>query len=206
MTASSEVQSPETICVPGLRERKKQETRTAIHEAAVRLVAENGVAATSVDAICSEAVVSSRTFFNYFPSKMAAIIGHDEASVTDAQREAFLAGTGDDDLVRDLCTLLAGITDSVTRRGRDRQKVRELIARRPEVVPELLVIVTEMRSQLVELAELRTTPAHARFAVALVIAALMCALDEPLDPRIDEFGDWLFSAVMSMRDIANAST
>ena len=160
----------------------------------------------SVDAICSEAVVSSRTFFNYFPSKMAAIIGHDEATVTDAQREEFLAGTGDDDLVRDLCTLLAGITDSVTRRGRDRQKVRELIARRPEVVPELLVIVTEMRNQLVELAEQRTTPAHARFAVALVISALMCALDEPLDPRIDEFGDWLFSAVMSMRDIANAST
>ena len=198
-------QQTEPVCLPGLRERKKQETRLAIHEAALRLVAENGVTATSVDAICSEAVVSSRTFFNYFPSKLAAIIGHDGATVTDAQRAAFLAGTGENGLVRDLCILLAGINDSVTQRGRDRQKVRELLALRPEVVPDLLGIVTEARQQLVELAAERTTPDRARLAVALVLSALMCALEEPLDPRIDDLGDWLFSAVVAMHDVASAS-
>src|SRR3954470_5719975 len=99
----------------GLRERKKLETREAIHHAALRLVAENGVNETSVDAICSEAVVSSRTFFNYFPSKFAAIVGAKAGELSADQRTRFLAGTGERDLVRDLCRLVSDATASITR-------------------------------------------------------------------------------------------
>ncbi|WP_223694943.1 TetR/AcrR family transcriptional regulator [Leifsonia poae] len=191
---------------PGLRERKKQETRDAIHQAALRLVAQNGITATSVDAICSEAVVSSRTFFNYFPSKVAAIIGHSVVQITDAQREEFLAGTGEQNLVRDLCRLLKGITDSLTRHEADRWAFRELLARRPEIVPELRLLVTEIRHQLAELAARRTTPERARLGAALVVSALTSAFDAPLDPRIDsDTDDWLFAAVTEMHDIAACS-
>ncbi|WP_405664607.1 TetR/AcrR family transcriptional regulator [Streptomyces sp. NBC_01166] len=65
---------PKTTSGPGLRERKKQATRRAIAEAAVRLAAEHGVENVTVEAISEAAGVSPRTFFNYFPS-------HDDAFV-----------------------------------------------------------------------------------------------------------------------------
>ncbi|MEV7872077.1 TetR/AcrR family transcriptional regulator [Streptomyces sp. NPDC088124] len=58
----------------GLRERKKQATRTALSEAAVRLAAVHGAENVTVEAISEAAGVSPRTFFNYFES-------HDDAFV-----------------------------------------------------------------------------------------------------------------------------
>lgn len=189
----------------GLRERKKLETREAIHHAALRLVAENGVSETSVDAICSEAVVSSRTFFNYFPSKFAAIVGASAVELSADQRTRFLAGTGERGLVRDLCRLVSDATASITRRDDDRRALRELLALRPEIVPEFKHVLADLRRELVSLCEQRTTPERARLATALVLSGLTCAFDAPLDPRIDELDDWLFTAVMAMHDIAGRS-
>jgi AcrR family transcriptional regulator len=86
---------------PGLRERKKLATRLALHEAALRLVAERGLDAVSVDDIAERADVSPRTFFNYFPSKVDAVVGLDPA--TPAQlAEAFAARPADESPVQAL--------------------------------------------------------------------------------------------------------
>jgi AcrR family transcriptional regulator len=57
----------------GLRERKKQETRTALSWAAIRLVVERGYDKVLVEDIANEAGVSARTFNNYFSGKAEAI-------------------------------------------------------------------------------------------------------------------------------------
>jgi AcrR family transcriptional regulator len=56
----------------GLRERRRRQTSADIRGAAVRLAQERGFDKVTIDEICSEAGVSTRTFFNYFPNKESA--------------------------------------------------------------------------------------------------------------------------------------
>jgi AcrR family transcriptional regulator len=58
----------------GLRERKKQKTRWAIQTQALRLIAQQGYEATTVDQIAAAAEISPSTFFRYFRTKEDVII------------------------------------------------------------------------------------------------------------------------------------
>lgn len=76
---------------PGLRERKKLATRTALAQAAWRLTIERGYAHTRIEDIAAAAGVSPRTFGNYFSGKDEALlsVGVDRGARTVAALRAW---------------------------------------------------------------------------------------------------------------------
>ncbi|SRR6056297_107370 len=65
----------ETETPLGRREKRKQEIRSRIEEAAYELFQREGIDDTSIEQICVEADVARRTFYGHFPNKHALLGG-----------------------------------------------------------------------------------------------------------------------------------
>ena len=94
----------------GLRERKRLATFRAIQVAAVELATEQGVDRVTVDEISRIADISPRTFFNYFPSKEAALVGEGPHLPDAAAVEQFVAA-GPEPLFRSISSFLGKATE-----------------------------------------------------------------------------------------------
>lgn len=132
-----------------LRERHKQQTWNAIHLAAADFIAERGLDDVTIREICEEAGVSERTFFNYFASKSAAALGLKGLELGDDPVQAFL--TSDGNVVRDACVMVARTVVM----PHDRHRAKELVARRPELLPALWEHMNKIREDVAGLVEQR---------------------------------------------------
>ncbi len=65
----------ETEAPLGRREKRKQEIRARIEDAAYTLFQRQGIDETSIEQICVEADVARRTFYGHFPNKHALLGG-----------------------------------------------------------------------------------------------------------------------------------
>ncbi|MDI3389325.1 TetR family transcriptional regulator [Streptomyces sp. B-S-A8] len=84
---------------PGLRERKKLKTRSAIRRATYELIARQGYEATTVEQIAAAAEVSPSTVIRYFPAKEDIVLTDDQAEHTEA---ALLARPADEPVLTSL--------------------------------------------------------------------------------------------------------
>jgi AcrR family transcriptional regulator len=135
----------------GLRRTKKAATRSALSSVARRLAVAEGFDAVTVEMICADVGVSVRTFFNYFESKEAAIVGDLQPIGTASTRQVFLDAGPTGNLLADLLVLLDP-TEAIAAAGRDEiTMVFQLVQSEPKVLALQLARGVEHERILAEL-------------------------------------------------------
>lgn len=131
-------QEPRQQQEPGRRAHRKRATTARLRDSATKLAGQYGADQVTIDAICADAGVSRRTFFNHFAAK----------------DEAFLAWDEDDD---------AYIVELITERPRSESAVRAALwamtttafppepGNRSTVVREVMARNPEVAAQATEL-------------------------------------------------------
>ncbi|MEU1720903.1 TetR/AcrR family transcriptional regulator [Actinomadura sp. ATCC 39365] len=137
----------------GLRERKKQRTRRALIEAALRLFGEKGYEETTLAEIAAAAEVSTRTFFSYFASKEDVLFYDSEHQIERAL--AFLSAPAPGQTPADLLRAFIEDTLSTPHEGQDtwsEQSARrlELIMREPPLQARALHLLFDSQLRLAE--------------------------------------------------------
>lgn len=153
---------------------------------AQRLTDEAGLDGFTMDDLAKAAEVSRRTLFNYFPSKIDAVLGiFPTLDPTDV--EIFCAGGPDHDLVQDLRTLVLPLlrTDALDREMLARG--RRIMLANPRLVARVHEGYIDLSAQVVKHIARREGSAfaaqRARVAVGVLAALFDSALEEYLvDP------------------------
>lgn len=203
-----------------LRERKRRATMVAIENAATTLVLDNGYDEVTVDEICAAAEISKRTFFNYVPSKEAAVVGNTPEDVVEADRIVFLE-QADPDVPRALLSLFlsafaAARTADDAQTATLAQRRREIYRRNPDLGAaratassrfqlRLVDVVTEHFGRHPSLRRLTGVPvdAEARACVALVSASASLGLSTWLTRESATFADLDDECVTALRHLAH---
>ncbi|MFJ8903747.1 MULTISPECIES: TetR/AcrR family transcriptional regulator [unclassified Streptomyces] len=171
-----------TTSRPGLREAKKQATREALREAALRLAVERGPDQVRVEDIASAAGVSPRTYNNYFASREQAIV----AAVT-ADREARVAAavTARRAGVRLADAVTEAVVEQYTDTGEHDRRALVLITTRPALRDAFLDSTAGIEPPLTTAIAERlgdTGALTARVLAASVASAVRVALESWLRP------------------------
>ncbi|MCP2257876.1 transcriptional regulator, TetR family [Streptoalloteichus tenebrarius] len=160
----------------GLRERKKNRTRRALADAALRLFVERGFHATTVADIAAAADVSPRTFFGHFRAK------EDVAFVpTEERLESFLDGLRaapqGAPLLDQLRTAVREVVSETLLARGERERLRlRMIFSVPEVRAKSLVRLAEVQSEVVAVITARLRPGVDEAVVTAAVGSLVGSL------------------------------
>lgn len=143
-----------------LREKKRELLRSTIEKTAVALVLEHGYDNVTVDMICEASLASQRTFFNYFGSKEAAILGPEPSDPDPGITDDFVHNPRGDvlsDLTRMMGRVLSDHGDVDLSLWRDR---REVIRSNPQLMTAQTERIANKDDQLVALVLRRLEAQH----------------------------------------------
>lgn len=189
----------------GLRERKKNATKLALANAAIRLCLRDGVDNVTVDDIAAEAEVSPRTFFNYFACKEEAIVA--ESRLRSERLVAELAARPADEPIADaLRVVVMTLLNEASPAERTRQWVAEMrmLHRTPSVMPYQLASYAALERSLAEVIAARTGLDADRDLFPLVTASVTAAatraalsrwLDQDEDTSLTELANAAFDQI-----------
>ena len=124
-----------TECHEGLRSRKKAQSRRDIECALLELVLERGYERVTVEDACQRAGVSKKTFFNYFPSKDAAIRGRFDAIPTVEELKGLLSSGSEENYIDMIAhAIQMDLVDSDEEDAHVRELRQAVLAKNPELL------------------------------------------------------------------------
>lgn len=167
-----------TNASPGLRERKRAATERAIVDATMKLAADHGFAATTIDDIAAAAGIARRTVFRYFPTKEDIVLDPrrlDRAYALTALRQR-RAGTDDVERVMDVLAELQRRAFAMFRP--DHQLVLHRLSHdEPALAARSFLLMQEMRDVVVEALLPKRASRAERLRVRLLAMACIVAVD-----------------------------
>ncbi|KNH19256.1 TetR family transcriptional regulator [Arthrobacter sp. ZBG10] len=138
----------------GLRERKRAATRQAITNAARTLTAERGLNGYTVEEVCEAAGISRRTFFNYFPAKEDAIIGHVDDDVPEDILAEFIAGGAaspageiSPTLLQDLIRFSLRLSEKMTASEEETRQLIAVVHKEPQLILRIIGVTDRREKQ-----------------------------------------------------------
>ena len=185
----------------GLRERKKEATRLALHQAAIRIAAEQGLARLTVEAIADAAVVSRRTFSNYFANKEEALLYSDQLRMRRLLERVSARPRAESAWA----ALSAAAIEVVSQDRRDPRWVAEvrLLRRQPSLLAQLVGTYADGERDLAEAVVDRLPPGNDRdLRARLLAAALLTALRIAVQQWIEDPRTALSDVLVRVLDVA----
>ncbi|MEU4539516.1 TetR family transcriptional regulator [Streptosporangium sp. NPDC023825] len=164
----------------GRRDRKKLETRAALEHAALTLVAERGLAGVTVEDIAEAVDLSSRTFFNYFPSKEDALVGASPASAAELRER--LEAVPAEVPVLEALRLMSRVEAERVQQQREQWLLRlKVFEQNPSLLPRLVANGTETERAVSAAVARRAgvaldTSGYPELATAVAMAAFRAAM------------------------------
>jgi AcrR family transcriptional regulator len=136
----------------GLRERRRRQTSADIRDAAARLAQARGFDKVTIEAICAEAGISTRTFFNYFPTKESAIAYGPSDLPAELAEDFVAAGPAPYRVVlAELITLAAHHLRDTPPRREQAAGMLELAKSSPAVMAAFLAELERFQNQLTDI-------------------------------------------------------
>lgn len=132
---------------PGLRARKKQETRRALSHAAWELLVNQGLTAVTPENVAARVGVSGNTFRNYFVSREEAIL---EAIIPQVESiaDALHARPVDEPLWDSLAEVLPGEVSAMVGRHEDVVVLVRVIKENPTILAQHLTAIDSVKRVL----------------------------------------------------------
>jgi len=161
----------------GLRERRRRQTSADIRDAAVRLAQERGFDKVTIEEICVDAGISTRTFFNYFPSKESAIAYGPSDIPAELAEDFVAAGPAPYRVVlADLITLAAHHLRDMPPRREQAAAMLELAKTSPAVLAAFLAELERFQTQLTDIVARRQAMRPDAEIPALISALALTAV------------------------------
>jgi AcrR family transcriptional regulator len=162
----------------GLRERKRAATRAAITAVARKLTAERGLNGYTVEEVCEQTDISRRTFFNYFPTKEDAILGHVDDEIPENVIEDFISRGGSSapgdispTLFQDLVALSLDLSENMAASEEETRQLIGVIKKEPQLMLKIIGATEEREAEFARVLALRegVSPEHPVVQMAVVL-------------------------------------
>lgn len=171
-----------------LRELKRWETSHRIKLCALRLTDEHGLDGFTMEELAEVAEVSRRTLFNYFPSKVDAVLG-EHPDIAPAVLAAFLDGGPHGDLLEDVAELARA---ALAVKQPDREVIqlsRRVLISNPRLLAAAHERFAQMTTEFAALVVEREGPAFGAERALVLLRLVLALFDAALTVLVETDDD-----------------